>query len=129
MLHPIQFSAPYPVNLNIPQVRIKPDKPNKGRRKRSVEQFGIRKGLSTEYAAFKLIDNVLKAIHQRRRIFRDLVKVSDRGNHKIQLAKLSFYGIQGTTANWFVSYLTNRKEKVGKIPYTMGAPREVARDE
>jgi hypothetical protein len=28
--HPIQFSASYPVNLNIPQVRIKPDTHKKG---------------------------------------------------------------------------------------------------
>jgi hypothetical protein len=61
-------------------------------------------------------------------IFRDLAKSSDCVYHEILLAKLNLYGIQGTTANWFVSYLTNRKEKVGIVPYTMGAPREVARD-
>jgi hypothetical protein len=27
------------------------------------------------------------------------------------LEKLHYYGIQGTVANWFISYVTNRKQK------------------
>ena len=37
---------------------------------------------------------------------------SDCESHEILLTKLHFYGIQGTTIDWFRSYLTNRKQKV-----------------
>jgi hypothetical protein len=42
------------------------------------EQFGFRKGISTENAAFKLTDNVLKSVNKKKMhvdgIFCDLVK-------------------------------------------------------
>jgi hypothetical protein len=40
------------------------------------------------------------------------VKASDCVNYDILLAKLHFYGIQGVMADWFRSYLTNRRQKV-----------------
>jgi hypothetical protein len=41
----------------------------------------------------------------------DLAKASDCVNHEMLLAKLHYYGIQGTVAYWFRSYLTNGKQK------------------
>jgi hypothetical protein len=79
------------------------------------EQFGFRKGVSTEDAAFKLTDNVLKSVDQKMNvggIFCDLAKALDYVNHEMLLNKLHFYGIQGVAAKWFRSYLTDRKQKV-----------------
>jgi hypothetical protein len=77
------------------------------------EQFGFRQGKSTENAAFKLTNSVLKSINQKMYvggIFCDLAKAFDCVNHEILLAELHYYGIQGTVANWFRSCLTNRKQ-------------------
>jgi hypothetical protein len=43
-------------------------------------------------------------------IFCDLAEASDCVNHKILLAKLQCYGIQGTVSNWFRSCLTDRRQ-------------------
>jgi hypothetical protein len=55
---------------------------------------------------------VLKSINQKmhvRGMFCDLAKAFDCVNHDILLTKLQFYGIQGTAAEWFRSYLTEDK--------------------
>jgi hypothetical protein len=77
------------------------------------EQFGIRKGISTENAAFKLTGSILKSINQKMhvgRILCDLAKASDCLYHEILLTKSYFLGIQGATASWFRSYLTESKK-------------------
>jgi hypothetical protein len=38
--------------------------------------------------------------------------IFDCVNHEILLSKLHFYGIRGETADWFRSYLSNRKQRV-----------------
>jgi hypothetical protein len=79
------------------------------------EQYAFRKGRSTEDAAFRLTDSVLKSLNQKLHIegiLCDLSKAYDCVNHEILLTKLHFYGIQGTTIDWFKSYLTYRKQKV-----------------
>jgi hypothetical protein len=81
------------------------------------EQFCFRKGISTENAAFKLTDGVLKSLNQKMHvggIFCDLAKAFDCVNHEILLTKLHYFGIQGATASWFRSYLTGRKQKIKK---------------
>jgi hypothetical protein len=78
------------------------------------EQFGFRNGNYTDNAAFKLTNTVLKSVNQKMPvggIFHDLAKAFDCANHEILLMKLHYCGIQGTEANWFISYLTNRKQK------------------
>jgi hypothetical protein len=46
------------------------------------------------------------------RIFCDLLKAFDFLNHEILVTKLHSYGIQGTAAKLFRSYLTDRKQTV-----------------
>jgi hypothetical protein len=79
------------------------------------EQFSFRQGKSTDNAAFKLTNSVPKFINQKMHagvVFCDLVKTFfSCVNYKILLAKLHYYGIQGTATNWFRSYQTNRKQK------------------
>jgi hypothetical protein len=45
-------------------------------------------------------------------IFCDLAKDFDFVSHEILWSKLHFYGIQGMAAEWFRSYLADRKQKV-----------------
>jgi hypothetical protein len=57
---------------------------------------------------------VLKSINQKMHvgeIFCDLAKAFDCVNHEILFDKLHFYGIQGMAAQWYRSYLTDRKQK------------------
>jgi hypothetical protein len=49
-------------------------------------------------------------------IFCNLAKVFDCVDHEVWLAKSHFYGIQGTNANWFRSYLTDERKKVETKP-------------
>jgi len=63
-----------------------------------TEQYGFRKGISTEDVAFRLRDITFKSINQQMQvegIFCDLAKASDCVNHDILSAKLHFYGIWG----------------------------------
>src|SRR6218665_1721580 len=45
-------------------------------------------------------------------IFLDLAKAFNTVDHKILLTKLKFYGIRGTTLQWFLNYLTSRSQQV-----------------
>ena len=81
------------------------------------EQYGFRKGPSTDHTTFALANDILmswnKKIHVGG-IFCDLSKTFDCVNHSIFLHKLKHYGIQKSTLNWFISYLSDRRQR-GKL--------------
>jgi len=79
-----------------------------------TEQYGFRKGISTEDAAFRLTDSVFKPVNKKMhvgRIFCDLAKAFDCMNHEILLATLHFHGIQGVHEDWFRTYLRGKFNK------------------
>jgi hypothetical protein len=81
----------------------------------AIEQYGFRKGLSTEHATFSLTDSILTAWNRKIHIggiFCDLIKAFHYVNHDILIKKLQYYGIQESTLNWFKSYLSNRWQRI-----------------
>jgi hypothetical protein len=86
------------------------------------QESGFKKGICTKNTAFKLTDCILKSLNPTMHvggIFYDLDKASDCVNHEILLTKLRYFGIKGLMANWFKSYLTDRKQMIKiKSPYT-----------
>ena len=78
-------------------------------------QFGFRKKHSTNHALLGIIENIKEKMDRNLfscGVFIDLEKAFDTVNHKILVEKLEFYGIRGLCNQWFVSYLSNRKQQV-----------------
>ena len=78
-------------------------------------QHGFREKHSTELATIELMDRIISALNDKRlpiSIFMDLSKAFDTLDHAILLEKLRYYGISGTSLDWFRSYLSNRKQYV-----------------
>ena len=79
-----------------------------------AEQYGFRRGLSTENAACTLIDCTVKGWNSKLNvggIFCDLAKAFDYVSHEILIMKLQYYGLQEENINWFKSYLFNRRQR------------------
>ncbi|PNF37508.1 hypothetical protein B7P43_G14331 [Cryptotermes secundus] len=79
------------------------------------EQFGFRPTTSTDNASYKLINEIMKAMNEKKvvgGIFCDLQKAFDCVNHDILLTKLEFYGIRGIFLKLMKSYLEGRHQKV-----------------
>jgi len=78
-------------------------------------QFGFRKGLSTEDALCQLVRNVYKSFENNKKclaIFLDLTKAFDMVSHDLLCKKLEKYGIRGTPLDMFKNYLKDRKQYV-----------------
>lgn len=81
----------------------------------SANQFGFKKGLSTEDA---LLNFISKLIHNKNDgnktagLFLDFQKAFDVIEHDILLNKLWMAGIRGVCSLWFRSYLSDRDQRV-----------------
>jgi hypothetical protein len=79
-----------------------------------TEQYGFKKGISTEDAAFRQKRQCIQIYSQKMHvggIFCDLAKAFDCVNHEIWLATLHFCAIREVSEDWFRFCSTNRRRK------------------
>ena len=77
-------------------------------------QYGFRKDHSTTYLMLDLFDEIYTSKSKQNCpaiVFLDIKKAFDTVSHKILLAKLKHYGIDGVVLNWFQSFLSDRMQK------------------
>jgi len=79
-------------------------------------QSAYRTGHSTETAILSILDNILTSLDDNKisaLLLLDLSAAFDTIDHEILLHRLQHtFGIQGTSLNWFQSYLSERKQFV-----------------
>ena len=81
----------------------------------TIEQFGFRRGHSTELDAIQLVDRLTKQMdlgNVPTNIYIDLSKAFDTLDHSILLDKLSYYGICCVENLMLRTYLSNRNQYV-----------------
>ena len=79
------------------------------------EQFGFRKGISTNIAIANLLEKIYGGLERNIYgigVFLDLQKAFDVVNRRILLGKLNHYGVRGAPLQLLSSFLTNRKQYV-----------------
>lgn len=99
----------------------------------SPNQFGFRRGKSTEDAVLLLTNTVSSALDNGQScmgVFLDLAKAFDTVSTQILMRKLEYLGIRGVGLDWFHSYLTGRRQciRVGStisdpLPVDFGVPQ------
>ncbi len=78
-------------------------------------QYGFRNNHSTYMALQDMYNKISQAVDDREfaiGIFVDLSKAFDTINHEILFRKLEHYGVRGIALQWFMDYLSNRKQYV-----------------
>lgn len=81
----------------------------------SDKQFGFRRGRSVEDAVVLLTNTVSAAVDQNLKcigVFLDLAKAFDTVSIPILSKKLQALGVRGLALNWFLSYLSSRRQCV-----------------
>ena len=87
----------------------------------NINQFGFRKGLSTESAIIQFIDKIHKGLNKRHHtiaVFMDLSKAFDVLNHNILSKKLEHYGFRGKFLDLLMSFISNRNYFVSANGHT-----------
>ena len=78
-------------------------------------QSGFRPGDSTVMQLVYIVHKIYEALEEgseMRAVFLDISKAFDRVWHRGLIARLRSIGIEGSLLNWFVSYLSCRKQRV-----------------
>ena len=78
-------------------------------------QFGFTQQFSTSHGIISLVEKINQALYNGNimiGVYLDVKKAFDTVDHNILLKNVSAYGIRGNILEWFISYLSNRKQYV-----------------